>query len=377
MKELKVTLQEKRALAIATMIAIVFGSYFLSSFFTLVVLAGILAYLFSPLYSRLSKRMNPSSASVVVLLISILSVVGPLILIIIFAGVQVSNNINSLANSLNGSSLTDMGTRVIDFVNQFLDSIPFVNYTVTEQSLIDGVKSISQTVGSYLLDVASSIASSIFGFITASIIYIYVFISLLRNGKTLITMFRKLNPLGEEISNLYLDKIGAMVRGTVQGQFIIAVVQGFIGALTFALLGYPEYFFILFVVFSVLSVIPLGAGIVAIPLAVVMALFGQVWQGIVIILQHVLINSNIDNILRPILVPKKARLDAALMLLSVFAGIRLFGFLGIVIGPTIVIIIVTTIRVYLDVFEDYGNSFDATEKQRKSKLWFLARKRKA
>jgi len=377
MKELKVTLQEKRALAIATMIAIVFGSYFLSSFFTLVVLAGILAYLFSPLYSRLSKRMNPSSASVVVLLISILSVVGPLILIIIFAGVQVSNNINSLANSLNGSSLTDMGTRVIDFVNQFLDSIPFVNYTVTEQSLIDGVKSISQTVGSYLLDVASSIASSIFGFITASIIYIYVFISLLRNGKTLITMFRKLNPLGEEISNLYLDKIGAMVRGTVQGQFIIAVVQGFIGALTFALLGYPEYFFILFVVFSVLSVIPLGAGIVAIPLAVVMALFGQVWQGIVIILQHVLINSNIDNILRPILVPKKARLDAALMLLSVFAGIRLFGFLGIVIGPTIMIIIVTTIRVYLDVFEDYGNSFDATEKQRKSKLWFLARKRKA
>jgi predicted PurR-regulated permease PerM len=176
---------------------------------------------------------------------------------------------------------------------------------------------------------------------------------------------------------LYLDKIGAMVRGTVQGQFIIAIAQGFIAALTFALLGYPDYFFILFVVFSVLSVIPLGAGIIAIPLAIIMALFGQVWQGIVIVLQHVLINSNIDNILRPILVPKKARLDSALMLLSVFAGIRLFGFLGIVIGPTIMIIIVTTIRVYLDVFEDYGSSFDAVERPRKSKLWFLKRKQKA
>jgi predicted PurR-regulated permease PerM len=75
-------------------------------------------------------------------------------------------------------------------------------------------------------------------------------------------------------------------------------------------------------------------------------------------------------------VPKKARLDAALMLLSVFAGIRLFGFLGIVIGPTIMIIIVTTIRVYLDVFEDYGSSFDAVEKPRKSKLWLLGRKRR-
>ena len=377
MKELKVTIQEKRALAIATLIAIVFGSYFLSSFFILVVLAGILAYLFNPLYLRLSKRMSSSSASGVVLLISILAVVGPLTLIIIFAGVQVSNNINSLANSLNGSSLTNMGTKVIELVNHFLDSIPFVKYTVTEQSLIDGVKSISQTAGTYLLDIASGVASSIIGFITSSIIYMYVFISLLRHGRTLITVFRKLNPLGEEISNLYLDKIGAMVRGTVQGQFIIAIAQGFIGALTFALLGYPEYFFILFVVFSVLSVIPLGAGIIAIPLAIVMALFGQVWQGIVIILQHVLINSNIDNILRPILVPKKARLDAALMLLSVFAGIRIFGFLGIVIGPTITIIIVTTIRVYLDVFEDYGSSFDAVEKPRKSKLWFIRKRLKA
>ncbi len=377
MKELTVTLQEKRALAIATLIAIIFGAYFLSSFFILVVLAGILSYLFSPLYNRLSKRMSSSSASAIVLLISILAVVGPLTLIIIFAGVQVSNNINSLANSLSGSSLTNTGSRIIEIVNDFLDSIPFVNFTVTEQSLIDGVKSISQTAGSYLLDVASGVASSILGFITASIIYMYVFVSLLRNGRTLITIFRKLNPLGDEISNLYLEKIGAMVRGTVQGQFIIAIVQGFLGALTFALLGYPEFFFILFVVFSAMSVIPLGAGIISIPAAIVMALFGQVWQGIVIILQHILINSNIDNILRPILVPKKARLDAALMLLSVFAGIRLFGFLGIVIGPTIMIIIVTTIRVYLDVYEDYGSSFDAAEKPRKSKLWFLKRKQKA
>jgi hypothetical protein len=56
-------------------------------------------------------------------------------------------------------------------------------------------------------------------------------------------------------------------------------------------------------------------------------------------------------VLRPILVPRQARLDSALMLLAVFAGITMFGFLGIVIGPVLMIVIVTTISVYLAVYK--------------------------
>jgi predicted PurR-regulated permease PerM len=87
------------------------------------------------------------------------------------------------------------------------------------------------------------------------------------------------------------------------------------------------------------------------PLGVLIALFGNVTGGIIINLQHVLINTNVDNVLRPILVPKEARLDSALMLVSVFAGLGLFGFLGLFIGPTLMIIIVTTLQVYIEVFK--------------------------
>ena len=61
--------------------------------------------------------------------------------------------------------------------------------------------------------------------------------------------------------------------------------------------------------------------------------------------------TNIDNVLRPILVPRAARLDSALMLLAVFAGITMFGFWGIIIGPVLMIVIVTTISVYLAVYK--------------------------
>ena len=62
--------------------------------------------------------------------------------------------------------------------------------------------------------------------------------------------------------------------------------------------------------------------------------------------------TNIDNFLRPILVPRAARLDPALMLLAVFSGIAMFGFWGIVIGPVLMIVVVTTISVYLAVYKD-------------------------
>jgi predicted PurR-regulated permease PerM len=52
------------------------------------------------------------------------------------------------------------------------------------------------------------------------------------------------------------------------------------------------------------------------------------------------------------MVPKEAKLNSALTILSVFAGIGIFGFIGIIIGPVVMIIIVTTIQVYLKSEQD-------------------------
>jgi predicted PurR-regulated permease PerM len=82
-----------------------------------------------------------------------------------------------------------------------------------------------------------------------------------------------------------------------------------------------------------------------------MILFGNVFGGVFVIVFHLIVVTNIDNFLRPILVPRAARLDSALMLLAVFAGLAMFGAWGIVIGPVLMIIIVTTISVYLAVYK--------------------------
>jgi predicted PurR-regulated permease PerM len=162
-----------------------------------------------------------------------------------------------------------------------------------------------------------------------------------------------------------MSKMGAMVKGTVMGQFVIAVCQGVAGAASIYIAGFHQGFFLFAVLLSALSVIPLGSGIVTIPFGVGMILFGNVFGGVFVILFHLIVVTNIDNFLRPILVPKEARLDSALMLLAVFAGIAMFGAWGIVIGPVLMIVIVTTISVYLAVYK--GVPMDVPEDDEKPK----------
>jgi len=162
---------------------------------------------------------------------------------------------------------------------------------------------------------------------------------------------KKLNPLGETASELYIGKISAMTKAMVKGQFIIAFLQGLTDAALLWIVGI-DFFFFWLVLLTFLSIIPLGGGIIVLPIGVVMLLTGHIWQGLVLIIGHLVIVTNIDNVLRPRLVPKTARLDSALTILSVFAGLAMFGFLGIVIGPVIMIVIVTTIQVYLEFVEN-------------------------
>ena len=66
-----------------------------------------------------------------------------------------------------------------------------------------------------------------------------------------------------------------------------------------------------------------------------------------IIAGSLLLVSNIDNLIRPRLVSKDAYLNPALILLAAFGGLSLFGLLGVIYGPIIVIFFVTTIEIYL------------------------------
>ncbi len=345
------TLTQKRALAVATVIALLFGAYFLRGYFILIVVAAVAAYLFTPLYTRLNKRLGTGLSATLTLLAAIAVVIVPLGLFGYLAVVQITNMVERVAEWVGRTDLSALGDQALRFVNDALRRVPFVDVTVTPDSLRSSMATVAQDVGQWLLGLLQGAAGGAFGAVTAAILFLYVFLSLLTNREKVLLLIRRLNPLGEEITDLYMAKMGAMVKGTVMGQFVIAVCQGVAGAASIYIAGFHQGFFLFAVLLSALSVIPLGSGIVTIPFGIGMILFGNVFGGVFVIVFHMIVVTNIDNFLRPILVPRAARLDSALMLLAVFAGIAMFGAWGIVIGPVLMIIIVTTISVYLAVYK--------------------------
>jgi predicted PurR-regulated permease PerM len=346
------TVTQKRALAVATILAVGFGAYFLRGQFMLVVVAGVVAYLFTPLFRRLSTRLSTGLSATLTLLAALFMVIVPIAAAVAIGIAQITTMIRNVSDWVSRTDMGALGTRSLQAINDLLAQLPFLHHvTLTRESLQKWIITFAQRAGEWGLNVLQDAAGGLFGALAGAVIFLYVFISLLTNGDQLILLIRRLNPLGEEVTDLYLAKMGAMVRGTVLGQFVIALAQGVAGAISIYIAGFHDGFFIFAILLSALSVIPLGSGVVTIPFGIGLALFGNVGGGLFVIAFHVLVVTNIDNVLRPVLVPRAARLDSALMLLSVFSGIAMFGFLGLVIGPVLMIVVVTTISVYLAVYK--------------------------
>lgn len=344
-----VTTSQKKALAIATGLALVFGAYFLRNYLTLFIFSAILALIFNPFYKyRLKRSGKPGSAASQTLLVAFLAIIIPITIVIALTGVQVNATLHNLNNHKSTLDTAHLTQTVIDKSNQVLIRV-HSSFRVTPEWINKTASTIVAKVASFVQNNALSYAGSFFSLFTTAVIFMFVFLSLLKNQQKILRTIRDLNPLGPSISDLYAEKVTAMTKAMVKGQFVIAIAQGFTDALLVYVAGFHAAFFLLFMLMTVLSIIPLGGGIIAIPIGIIMMLTGNILGGILVIAGHLLIVTNIDNVLRPRLVPREAKLDPALTILSVFAGISLLGFLGIIVGPVIMIVIATTIQVYLEV----------------------------
>jgi predicted PurR-regulated permease PerM len=351
------TTTQRRALAVLTVIALLFGAYFLRRYLILIAVAAVIAYLFTPIYNRLRTRMNVGLSATLTLLAALLIVGLPLSGVIFLAVVQIGQMVSGITHWVATNDLTALGQRLLASANEVLARFPFLDIHLTEDSVRSTIARIGQNLGELALSFVRDSAGSLVSILTSAIIFLYVFLALVVNGPKVRDLFRDLNPLGEQVSDIYLAKIGAMVSATVRGQFIIAVCQGVAGAISIYIGGIHDGFFMFVIFLTALSFIPLGSGIVTIPLGIGMALFGNVAGGIFVVAFHIIVTTSIDNVLRPFLVPRSAYLSPALMLLAVFAGLGMFGFWGIVLGPVLMIVIVTTISVYMAVYK--GAPLDA------------------
>jgi predicted PurR-regulated permease PerM len=191
------------------------------------------------------------------------------------------------------------------------------------------LKAAAETVARRSVGFGSDAISVLFGIG----IMLYLLFFFLRDGEFLMAKIARVVPL-ETVHRQFLgDRFTGVVRATVKGGMTVALVQGAVGGILFAILGVPAPVFWA-VLMGIFALVPaIGTGIIWLPMGLFLLLTGNEWQGIVLLLVGAFGISMIDNVLRPILVGKETGLPDFIVLLSTLGGVSLLGFNGVVLGP--------------------------------------------
>jgi len=294
-----------------------------------------LAILFTPIYRRLVRRMGGRNnlAALLTLTVALVIVILPLIAIAMSLVTEAAN----VSQRMRSGDLSF--TR---YLQQMLDAIPRWARDLLErvglgdiETMLDKVARGAAAASQQIAARALTIGQNTFEFLVSFGLMLYMLFFLLRDGGQLSGTIRNALPLAKPHTNFLLGKFTTVIRATIKGNVVVAVIQGAIGGLTFWALG-VQGSLLWGVVMTILSLLPaVGAALIWGPVAVYFLATGSVWQGVVLILIGVFIIGLVDNVLRPVLVGKDTQMPDYIVLMSTVGGLALFGINGFVIGPVI------------------------------------------
>lgn len=318
-------------------VAIVTLAFFwvIMPFFGAILWGIVVAILFTPLNRRLRIAMpnKPGLAA----MITLLAVIAIVIIPALFLSSMLVQEAASVYNGVRTGQI-DFG----HYFAQIIDALPrwaqrtLGRYGFTD---IDSLQSrISKTMGGSVQVIATrafAITQSAFSFFLAMGVMLYLTFFLLRDGKSTARMLDRAVPLRPEQWRALVDRFEAVIRATIKGSLVVAIVQGAIGGITLWALGVGGA--VLWgVAMGFFSLIPaIGAGLVWVPIAIYLLATGAMAKGIILIVCGALVIGMVDNVLRPILVGRDTRMPDYMVLISTLGGIEIFGFNGFVIGPVI------------------------------------------
>ncbi len=335
-------------LGIALIIALAAGFVLAAPFLTVISLAALMAFLFHPTYQRVKKvAKNSGMSAVITFLFSGLIVLIPLAFTLILTVSQVTSLANTTSEYLatNHDGLTQLIEQSVNRVNSVLAPLNNHESVITDQGVREFLGTALPAFARVVTDVIIGTVGNIPTAIILTIMYLVLFFEFLMHGTKIIDLLRTISPFDKAATNLYLKRVGLMTNAMAKGQLLISVIISLLSAILMIFLGLGEYFFLIFIIFTILNLIPLGCGILFIPICLVAIVMGNVVPGIIVLALYMLV-SNLDSLIRPKIMPKDASLSAGLTMLAAFGGIGLFGLLGVVYGPILMIMIVTTVELY-------------------------------
>lgn len=331
---------------VLTLVTIAFIAIVLP-FYSAALWAVIFAIVFFPFHARIERglRGHENMAAGVSVLSCLCLVIVPGLLILrslVWQGSQLYQRIKS-----GEIDLPVLLQKIEDTLPSFVrDGIASID--------TEGLSEIRESISSALLGGSSffagralSLGQSTLEFFLSFGIMLYLLFFLFRDGRALAQTIGSAIPLSVTHTQQFAVKFTSVVRATVRGNIIIALIQGLIGGAAFwALELKPGLLW--GVAMSVLSLLPVvGAALIWIPASMYLALSGLWWQAATLIFIGVFVIGLVDNLLRPPLVGHETKLPDYIVLISTLGGIALIGVNGLVIGPMVAALFIAAWSIFV------------------------------
>jgi predicted PurR-regulated permease PerM len=168
-------------------------------------------------------------------------------------------------------------------------------------------------------------------------------------------------PFSTENAERLRQRFKDVATSTLIGTFATAVVQGVAVGGAFAVAGLPNALFwgVVTVIVSILPVV--GSGLIWAPGALALAIEHRYGWAIALAVWGVVVVGNIDNVIRPVVFRRWARIHPFVTVIGAFAGLRWFGLLGLLVGPLAISYFFELIRMYRQEYLEGQNNGGANE----------------
>ncbi|HUO76518.1 MAG TPA: AI-2E family transporter [Thermodesulfovibrionales bacterium] len=169
---------------------------------------------------------------------------------------------------------------------------------------------------------------------------------LFKDGPGFLEKIRDYLPFSENHRNRLVSQIRDMIVSTIYGGVIVAIVQGILGGLAFAVLGIgsPVFWGCSMALMSFIPV--LGTSVIWFPASLILLFHGAFAKGIALILIGVLVISMVDNILKPLIIGGRTKMPTIIIFFTVLGGIKVFGLLGLIMGPLVFALFLSVFQIF-------------------------------
>ncbi len=194
---------------------------------------------------------------------------------------------------------------------------------------------VTSATGMYLLQAAIGLL--------ILVVSVYFF---LLDGSTMIRTLMRLSPMDDNYERRLLTEFDRTSRAVVLASVLSALVQGVLAACAFWFFGFNSII-LLFLLTSMMALVPfLGAASVWVPCALWLGAVEQRWAAAACLaIYGMAVVSSIDNVIKMYVLHGRSTLHPLFALLSVIGGVKVFGPIGVLIGPMIVVFLQTLLEI--------------------------------